>query len=98
MPAPDQTPPSPVVPALRGRGLPNGVHPPSTAPGVAFNAQPYGEAALAIECRGATPDTVVIFGDQPLETAFGSAELVTALVPPELFAQEGVAQVYLRQP
>jgi asparagine synthase (glutamine-hydrolysing) len=71
------------------------LHPSSTQPGEPFNLQPCGWSALAIESEEAAEDSVVVFGDTPLWTQYGGGSLVTAFVPPELYARPGCKQVYL---
>lgn len=72
------------------------LNPNRTQVGKVFNAQPNGQAALSVECENATPGTVIIFGDVPLATSYGSERWVTAIVPPELYSHPGRYEVYLR--
>jgi hypothetical protein len=67
--------------------------PPSTEAGQPMNRQPDGSGALVVHCVDATPDTVVRWNDVLLTTTFASPELLTALVPHELFARSGTARV-----
>jgi glycosyltransferase involved in cell wall biosynthesis len=66
-----------------------------TEPGVGFNVQPDGRSALWIECENATEETVVVWDDVPLRTAFGGPRLLTASVPAELYASPRIAEIYL---
>ena len=72
------------------------LHPSETLPGVRFNVQPDGRAALAVRCRDATPGMEIVFAGVGLPTVFVTSELLTAFVPSELFSQPGVVQVYVR--
>jgi hypothetical protein len=74
------------------------LHPARTAPGMPFNIQPDGAAALAVECRNARRGTVIVFGEVTLETSFHSQELLTAFVPAELYRTAGRSAVRLRTP
>ena len=69
--------------------------PDATAAGQPMNRQPDGAAALVIDCARATPDTVVRWNEVLLRTSFGTPEFLTAVVPPELYAKKGAAQVTL---
>jgi hypothetical protein len=71
------------------------LNPPEIAPGKRFNVQPDGQSAIAIACEHATPKTVVVWDAQPLQTAFGSPELLTAIVPQAPYAQPGEHHVHL---
>ena len=62
------------------------LHPPGTPAGIKFNVQSNGTAAIAVECENATRDTVILFDNQPLRTAFGNGSMLTAEVPPEYFS------------
>lgn len=71
------------------------LHPAEVAPGKRFNQQPGGQSAIAIACEHATPKTVVVWDGQTLQTAFGSPDLVTAIVPEAPYAQPGEHHVHL---
>jgi len=60
-----------------------------------FNVQPNGQSALVVRCANATPGTVIVMGGTMLESAYGSPDLLTALVPPEVIAAAAVLPVYL---
>jgi glycosyltransferase involved in cell wall biosynthesis len=71
---------------------------PSWTPiGRPFNRQPDGQSAITLRCRKATADTVAVFGDRFLDTTVESPELVTAIVPAELYEGPGDYTVYLRR-
>jgi hypothetical protein len=71
------------------------LYPEEVATGSPFNLQPNGKSAIAIGCEHATPKTVVVWDGQQLETAFGSAETVSAVVPQAPYAQPGEHHVHL---
>jgi hypothetical protein len=72
------------------------IAPPRARVGQGFNVQPGGHSALALTVRDAVPGTVVVFGNLPLATTFGSDHLLTAIVPTELLQQPGRYPVYLK--
>lgn len=72
------------------------IHPATARVGERFQVQPDGSSALAVECDGATPATVVVFNDVPLPTVFGGPRLVTATVPANLLDRPGTYPVVLR--
>ncbi len=72
------------------------IHPASVRIGERFHPQPDGNSALAVECDGATPATVVVFNGTPLPTVFGGSRLVTATVTADLVAQPGNYPIVLR--
>ena len=74
------------------------LHPSQTIAGIGFNVQPNAKSAIAVECENATRDSVILFGDHPLPTVFGSASLLTAEVPPEYYAQPGLIPVSIKDP
>lgn len=63
--------------------------------GVTFNEQPSGESAFWLITKNATPNTVIVFNGQALDTTFGSPEELTAILPNEFFSQPGTVVVYL---
>jgi predicted O-methyltransferase YrrM len=65
--------------------------------GEPFNAQPNGESAIAILCKDASPDCVIVFGTTPLATTFGSDSLLTASVPAQLLSRPGQYNVVIRR-
>jgi len=73
------------------------IHPASARVGERFHPQPDGHSAMAVECDGATSETVVVFDGQPLRTVFGGPQLVTATVPAHLIARPGNYSVVLRK-
>jgi hypothetical protein len=70
--------------------------PTETPPGVGFNIQPDGKAAIAIKCEHATSKTTVMWDGQPLVTAIGNPEAVSALVPAALYAKSGEHVIFLQ--
>ncbi len=65
------------------------LHPATITAGHGFNVQPGGQSALVAECEHATPNSMIVFGGQPLPTSFGGPTLLSALVPAALYAQAG---------
>ena len=72
-----------------------GLFPSGTVTGKSFNTQADGASALVVECASATPNTVIVMGSTILRTSYGSANLLSGLVPRELYARPGRRQVYL---
>src|SRR5258706_74481 len=72
------------------------LHPPQTQAGQVFNVQPDGQAAIAIDCDGATVGSTILWNGQRLKTVVGSEKLVTAVVPKELFTKPGEASIQLQ--
>jgi hypothetical protein len=72
------------------------LYPPGTPAGQAFNRQPSGDAALAVEATNTTTNTVIVFGGQQLKTARASNESVSAIVPANLYKNRGKVGVYLK--
>jgi len=64
--------------------------------GQGFNVQPNGESAISVETENATRGTVIVFGNRPLVTAYGSPSWLTALVPTDLLTTPGQHDVYLQ--
>jgi hypothetical protein len=71
------------------------LYPASTIAGQAFNAQLDGSAALSVNAQGALAGTVIIFGGVELDTVYGK-DVLTALVPADLYANPGTLEVFLR--
>jgi hypothetical protein len=69
--------------------------PATTKAGIPINPQPDGSAALAVECDHATPGTLIRLGQAFLETSYGSPNLLSAVVPPDLLHRPGVLDVTL---
>lgn len=72
------------------------VGPSRTAAGQGFRVQADGSSAMWLACENATADTVVVFGGRALPTTYGGPGLVTARVPPELYAEPGRHEVAIR--
>ena len=70
---------------------------PSTAVvGRAFNKQPDGSSAMAIQGEGFSRDDRVFWNGRELVTTFGTSELLSALVPEALLRKPGVVNVSVR--
>lgn len=74
------------------------LHPNGTPATIKFNVQSNGAAAIAVECENATRETVILFDNHPLTTAFGSSSLLSAEVPAEYFSAPRVISVSLKGP
>ena len=72
------------------------LHPAFTDRGKAFNPQPDGSSALAVACSGASPGATIFFDGRALETTYGDASCLSAVVPPELCERAGRKEVFLR--
>ena len=72
------------------------LYPDHTQAEIRFNVQPDGRAAIAVSCRGATPDTEIVFDTVGLPTVFVSETLLTAYVPSELYRRPACLSVHLR--
>ncbi len=72
------------------------LHPAATVAGEPFNAQADGFSALMVECAHATPTTIIVMGSTMLPTTYGSENLLSATVPPEMYAEAGRYPVYLK--
>ena len=71
------------------------LHPESVLVGQPVNRQPKGSSAIVAECAGATPGTVIKFGGELLHTAYGSASLLSAELPPDFNQQPSAIPVTL---
>lgn len=69
--------------------------PPVTAIGQPINPQPSGDSALVVECENATPGTVVRFNGELLQTSYGHAGLLSAVLPDGFNRIPGVVPVSL---
>jgi GT2 family glycosyltransferase/glycosyltransferase involved in cell wall biosynthesis len=63
--------------------------------GGSVNKQPEGASALVVECEGASPGTAIKFGQLILQTAYGNATLLSAILPPEFSQSAGSVRVTL---
>ena len=98
-PAPVAQSPAPVAQspvAVPGGLVLTAVHPSSVRLGDTFNVQPDGSPAIWIEGENFTRETVIIFGETQLNTAYGGERGLTAGLPAALFARVGSYPVYLR--
>jgi hypothetical protein len=71
------------------------ISPASTVAGQAFNVQADGRSAIGVNFKDATGAAVIVFGSKPLDTAHG-ADFLSAIVPPELYANPGNVPVFIR--
>ncbi len=71
------------------------IGPAKTIAGKVFNVQPDGEAAMWAITENAAKDTVIVWGEKKLNTAYVNPKLITASVPRELYAKPGQYQIYL---
>jgi len=69
-----------------------------TDSGKHFNLQSSGNSAIWIQTENATIDTILVFDGVHLRTTFGSSDLLTAVIPPKLYAKEGRLDLYLLDP
>ena len=60
-----------------------------------FNVQPGGVSAIWVEAENATKTTAVVWGETQLKSAVRVPDLVTAIVPKELYSKPGKFQIYL---
>ena len=71
------------------------LHPSICIAGQGFNVQPDGGSALVVDCENATPGTAIVWDGNMLTTTYGSRVLLTAIVPPELYALPANVQIHL---
>ena len=71
------------------------IGPIKTKAGQVFNKQPDGAAAMWAITEHATKDTVIVWGEKKLNTAYVNPKMITASVPQELYAKPGQYQIYL---
>ena len=71
------------------------LHPSGTVVGQPFNLQPNGLSALVADCANATPTTVIMMDSTILATAYGSGNLLSAMIPAYLLAKAGHHTVHL---
>ncbi|MEO8130924.1 MAG: glycosyltransferase, partial [Bryobacteraceae bacterium] len=71
------------------------LHPPGTTARQSFNHQPGVGSALVVDCENATPGTVIMMGATMLTTSYGSQTMLSGVVPPGIYAEACVQQVYL---
>jgi polysaccharide pyruvyl transferase CsaB len=70
-------------------------HPSGTVIGQPFNLQPNGLSALVAECAHATPTTFIVMDSTILATTYGGGNLLSAMVPSDLFVKAGRRSIYL---
>lgn len=66
--------------------------------GTPFQVQPDGKSALSVLGTNLRRGSRVRINGQPLETAWGDGSALSAIVPPELFAKDGVYPVTVEVP
>ncbi len=71
------------------------LHPEYVEIGGSVNEQPDGSSALVVECEEATPGTSIKFGQQILQTTYGNATLLSAILPPDFSTSAGSMSVSL---
>lgn len=72
------------------------VGPEQIVAGCAFNQQQDGSSALWLKTANATGWTIVVFNGRDLSADVQGSDLVTVLVPDDLFAEPGDIEVYLK--
>jgi len=71
------------------------LHPSTVIAGQTFNRQADGSAAIVVECANATPETLIVMGSTLLATSYGSPNLLSAIVPADLYAKPARHRVHL---
>ncbi len=71
------------------------LHPATTQAGDPFNVQPGGEATIVVECANATPGTIIRMGSTLLASSFDNENLLSGIVPAEVYARRGLVPVTL---
>jgi hypothetical protein len=70
------------------------LHPAAAIAGQTFNRQVDGSAALVAECANATPGTAIVMGSAMLATSYGNPNLLSAIVPADLYAKPARHRVH----
>jgi len=73
----------------------SGIGPNVVKVGVGFNLQKDGSSAMWAKTENATKDTVIFWGNSKLKSVFANPNLVTAIVPKELFSKPGTFKIYV---
>jgi GT2 family glycosyltransferase/glycosyltransferase involved in cell wall biosynthesis len=71
------------------------LHPERMPVGGRANQQPDGSSAIVVECEGATPDTLVQFGQTILYTVYGTPRRLSATLPEDFSRRPGVVRISL---
>lgn len=71
------------------------LHPERMPVGGRANQQPDGSSAIVVECEGATPDTLVQFGQTILYTVYGTPKRLSATLPEDFSRRPGVVRISL---
>jgi hypothetical protein len=74
------------------------VYPDSTPEGAKFQVQPNGLSAIAIEGANFQPGAIVHFNGRDLQSEFGSAGFISALIPDDLISRVGTIKVQVVNP
>jgi len=72
--------------------------PGSCVVGRGFNVQPNGESAMGVVGSKFLPGARIFFGKSPLDTAFGGASSLSAIVPAALLRTPRTVKVYVENP
>jgi hypothetical protein len=75
-----------------------GLYPATAVAGLEFSPQPGGHSAIAVTGSNYLPGATVLFNGQPLETTYGNATLLSAIVPKELTLHAAAVGVTIRNP
>lgn len=89
-----QSKPEAVLPKIVLKEL----RPEKTRSGQVFNRQPNGESAIVCVAENASPAVVVLFNNEPLETAYGDPTWLSAFVPNKFYQTPGEIQVQILDP
>ncbi|HEY6343882.1 MAG TPA: glycosyltransferase [Bryobacteraceae bacterium] len=71
------------------------LHPERMPVGGRANPQPDGSSAMVVECEGATPETVVQFGQTILYTFYGTSSRLSATLPEDFSQRPGAVRISL---
>jgi len=74
------------------------LNPVGTTESVAFNKQPDGSSAFAVNGKGFVKYAVISANGEQLDTAFGNSGWLTARMPPSLYEKAGVVTIKVINP
>ena len=74
------------------------IAPPGTAEKTPFQVQRSGESAISVVGRHFQQGAIITANGQGLTTTFGNAELLTAFVPPDIYAKPGTVAIKVINP
>jgi hypothetical protein len=63
-----------------------------------FNKQPDGNAAMWLNVENASESTHVMFGSKDIKPDFNNSQLLTFMVPKELYSTPGKYEIYIFNP